>query len=251
MGPLIVLALLGPASAEALFAEARYEDAIVAANREIRAGGLAREALAARQRVLGWSYVAAGQREAALHSFGLAMTLDPAMDLPPDAPPKVLEAFVAARRLHGGVGLRLRALALASAGRSLVLRVGVVGDPLGLVATIRARSRSAGGPWREVRGAPGTSIVLGDAARAEYFVEGLDAHDNVAVTLGDERRPLVALLGSAAPDEAPAVLPWSQRGWFWPAVVGGLVAVAGGTVWALRGGGDDRVPLQWQPPAVR
>lgn len=254
-----MLALLEPAASEALFAQARYEDAIVAANTEIRAGHLSREALALRERVLGWSYVATGQRQAALHSFGLAMTLDPAMDLPPDAPPKVLEAFVAARKLHGGVGLRLRVDAEGGASaRALVLRVGVVGDPLGLVARVRARSRTQGGSWREVSSAAsaaGVRIDLGHGAHkgaVEYLVEALDVHDNVAAALGDEDRPLLALLAPPLPDGPPiADAPFSQRRWFWPVVVGGLAAVAGGTFLALRGGADDRVPLQWLPPGVR
>lgn len=260
MGPLIVLALLEPASSELAFAQARYEDAIVAANTEIRAGHLSREALCARERVLGWSYVATGQREAALHSFGLAMTLDPAIDLPPEAPPKVLEAFVSARRLHGGVGLRLRVDPVGGAGaRSVVLRVAVVGDPLGLVARIRARSREPGGAWREVSSAAsaaGTEVDLGHGARrgaVEYVVEALDAHDNVAAALGEDLRPLVALLAPAFADRPAAQASWSQRRWFWPVVVAGsLAALAGGTVWALRGGGtEDRVPLQWLPSTVR
>ena len=244
-------------TAEQLLASSRYDEAAAAANAELRTGKLDAVGVAARYFTLGRAYASIDEVDRAIGSFGRALALDPRLDLPATAPPKVIEPLVTARRLHGSGGaLHLEVRTGRSDPGSLpTLLATVVGDPFGLVARVRVQFRVPRGVWRETLLAlPATGLTFDLAAMGlgatavEYHLDGLDAFDNRLAVLATAERPLFVTATPLPPrpegqGQQPEETPIYRRGWFWPVVAGSVAAVAGGTFLALKRGGDDKLPL--------
>ncbi len=243
-----------PPSAEALLAESRYDEAVVAAQKEIARGGLDRTGLAVRYLLLGRAHAAGEERELATAAFGKALSIEPTAALPPGSAPKIVEVFALAARLHAGRGgVRLDVGAgRAQPGALPPLRVRAVDDPYQLVARIKLVSRAPRRAWRVdemALPAAGTEIDLeplreqGRAERAgiSYFIEGLDGAGNRVAAVASQDHPLFLLPAPAAPiaPAAPAMEAaslWS-RAWFW-AVVGGALVLGTSAVFLATRPGD-------------
>ncbi len=247
-------------SADSLLDEALFEEAIAAANGEIKRGGLSTPELARRHLLLGQCFAALDQPERATEAFGRALALESSLDLPAQASPKVLEPFVVARRRHAGVAIRLEASTRRAApGRIPAISARVAGDRLGLASQLRVTSRHASGAWRELSLAlpatgAGFELAGGEPPGAvEYFLEALDGDGNRVAALGTRAKPLVvfpepALAARGDPLRGPADVPFYQRGWFWPSVAGSVALLAGGTVLFARSRTDEtKVPFRFQP----
>lgn len=253
---LILLVLQGAAglpAVEGLLAESRFDEAIVAGNAFVQGGGKRRDELGRGYLLLGRAYASAGQADQAVTAFVRSLTLVPGIGLPPDAPPKVVDPFMTARRLAGsGAGLRLEATTLRAAPGALpVLAVRVEGDPLGLVTRLKLHARGGASPWTQhtlAVGGAAAEIPLGSVAgprpgALHYFLEAFDSFGNVIAGVASQDRPLVALpapLPAAPSRDAPADEPVYRRAWFWPVLAGGAAALAFGVAAPFVFGGADR-----------
>jgi hypothetical protein len=176
-------------SATRAMRELRWPDARVTLEAALKTGGLSRERLLALQSAYAETLAVIEGGEAAEREFRRLLVLDPQRPPPARRSPVVSQPFERARKWVAQNG-SLKVAATAVSPTEIDVRVS--GDPLAMVSGARVFVRSgAEGAFTKV---PGLSLHAtlpppGDEARF-YYVEVMDAADNVLARIGTLDEPL-------------------------------------------------------------
>jgi len=156
----------------------------------------------------GISATLAKRRPKAYAYFLKLLSLDPARDLPYDAPPKALPPFYDARdwvARHEAVQIE-RLAALSEGGLLQGVRAAVRGDTQHLARRLRFHVRAREGPWNTMELPVDEAGVLArmEGRRIQWWVEALNDAGGVLLSAGSDEEPWVDEGG-----EAPAATPAS------------------------------------------
>ncbi len=223
---LLVMGLAGAGAAHAGKASARLgearaatrrlelEQALQLARAGLEAGDATAEETWSLHALVGEVSAAIGYREAAVEAFSRALVLNPAYQLSPEASPKLMEPYQAAKAALAGGRLEAAPHAVTGEDRWVRLTVRIDGDVLSLVTGGKAwvgpdgavvplaRTDGLAGQWRC------------DRAPCAYSLALLDRKGNELLRAGSALAPLYAA-EPALPAVAVAPVPVdAQRRWY-------------------------------------
>jgi len=189
------------AAAEAAYGQLNYEDAAKRAEAVSKKRGLSHEQLVRTYRVLSFSRAAIGDDEHARESFILLLTYDPDHKVDKTLGPKVQQPFLEAkgywRQQMAKPGVEAQVGSLRQ-GTTATLRV-TTRDPSHVVKSVSVGHRfGAQGKFET------SNIGVGDQSvnvaipqgetRLDYYVQALDANDNVVFEVGSPNSPKTSLV---------------------------------------------------------
>ena len=236
--------------ARQLFWEARFEDALAAADRAEQGDDLTREDLIALYELR--AQIERGQRDrdgmrAALERLA---AVDPDHEFGRAIPPDIVALFDELRAdASAPIAVDARAEPRSD---GAVVHATAAEDPLGLVREVRVHARQPGGEWQT-----GTSPLETGSATVEYYAEAVGPGGAVIASAGTADAPRSASVAVQMDGEEPAEAPVEQPSddgtgmeipWLWVGAGAGAVALLAIVIALLAsGGGDDAPPGSLQP----
>lgn len=218
-------------AAEQLYAKLEYEEANVRAERLLAGKGLAHDLLIRATRIQAVTHAVLDHEERARDAFITLLALDPDFQVDPNLGPRVTGPFMEARGYWRAQPSRpgIEAKPTLSPGEKGSVHI-VVRDPTKLAKRVILYYRwGATGDMRAI-------VVVGNdsnavtatpppnKARFDYYLQGLDEHDNVVMEKGSPLAPLSAFLSATKnPSSGKSVFASPA---FW--IITGALAAAGG-----------------------
>jgi hypothetical protein len=174
-------------------------------------------------------------------------SIDPAYQLPPEAPPDLGAAF--AEAVGSTAPLALHAQWETSDGTAM-LSTETMNDAGGLVRSVRVHVRSGSGPWR-VEEAP-VVVHLAAGEHVDAYAEAIGAGGAIVATAGSEAEPITtrAPIPRAAIETVPPAGEDSTPMWIGIGVGAGVVVVVAIIVTAVLVSGGSSDATQPRLPVV-
>jgi hypothetical protein len=233
-------------SAEKYYANLDYQNANAIAARAIAGNGLTHDQLIRAYKLLGLTFATLGKEDDAREAFTTLLMMSPDFELDPNLSPKVTGPFLEARGYWRGQSQKPGVEVVATVHSNDSARLVVtIRDPNHIVSNVNLGYR-----W----GADGTfatrPLAIGDGvtvnvpaspnpseSRLDYYVQGMDARDNIVYEIGNALAPKSAVVDAPVVAAAPLVAGERSAGggsksilaspYFWAAaaavVVGGVV----------------------------
>ncbi len=211
----------------ALEASLEYEKALVLVDHAIARGGLDAHKLAQLHLEAGKLAAGLDHADAARDHFARALAIDPSVELPAGASPKLVEPFEEARAHTTPLRVQV------TRARDQVM-VGA-NDPLQLVASIEVHAVDERGREQTSTGRPPFAATLPLRAR-EVRVLALDAHGN---HLDEQHLAPEPERETPMPATQTRETPWFGRWPVWTAVAGVAAASGGFSAWRFSVAQDD------------
>lgn len=230
----------GPAdveTAEQLYAKLDYEQANAIADRVVKQRGLTHDQLVRAYKILAVTYAVTDKEEQAREAFTQLLAYEPDYQVDANLGPRVSAPYSEAKGFWRARGQKpgVDAQVVARAREAGVLRV-TTRDPTKVVKKVNVGFRwGSAGDYTVKAVTPGEGVTVElpapppSTTRLDYYVQGLDERDSVAMELGSPRVPKTSFA-----EDRPVVVGASGSGKsvfsspvFW-GVVGGAVLIGGG-----------------------
>ena len=218
-------------AAEQLYAKLEYEAANARAERLLTGKGLAHDLLIRATRIQAVTHAVLDHEDRARDAFITLLALDPDFQVDPNLGPRVTGPFMEARGYWRAQPSRpgIEAKPTLSPGEKGSVHI-IVRDPTKLARRVILYYRwGATGDMRTIAVVGNDSNAVTAApppnkARFDYYLQGLDEHDNVVMEKGSPLAPLSAFLSATKnPSNGKSVLATPA---FW--IITGALAAAGG-----------------------